>query len=166
MLDLPPIAEWPLFQVDVLKSPLLHLLHSPFGCELVIAAIGDARTVHLGHPKEVLHYLRVLEGFGLDLRQGVQIDFVTSCCLREGSRDEEEGRNHRGSLPEAEYIHGDSHFLRMWHPLNGVRRSSPGLGTSSHFRTLKFNWPSSPLIGSSARLVQTALGTFCLQIGR
>jgi hypothetical protein len=30
----------------------------------------------------------VLEGLGLDLGQGVQIDFVASWCLREGSRDE------------------------------------------------------------------------------
>jgi hypothetical protein len=44
----------------------------------------------------------VLEGLGLDLGQGVQIDFVASWRLREGSRDEEEGRDHRGSLPEAE----------------------------------------------------------------
>ena len=101
MLDLPPIPEGPLFQVDVLKSPLFHLLHSPFGGELVIAAVGDARTVHLGHPEEVFHHLRVLEGLGLDLGQGVQIDFVASCLLREGSRDEEEGRDYCGCGPEA-----------------------------------------------------------------
>ncbi len=47
MLDLPPIAEGPLFEVDVLQPPLLHLLHSPFGGELVIAAVGDARTIDL-----------------------------------------------------------------------------------------------------------------------
>jgi hypothetical protein len=29
--------------------------------------------------------LRVLERLGLDLGQGVQIDFVASCCLCEGS---------------------------------------------------------------------------------
>ena len=104
MLDLPSIAERPFFQVDILKSPLFHLLHRPFGGELVIAAVGDARTIHLGHPEKVFHHLRVLEGLGLDLGQGVQIDFVAFCCLREGSRweDEEEGRDHRGSLPEAE----------------------------------------------------------------
>ena len=87
MLDLPSIAERPLFQVDVLKSPLLHLLHSPLGGELVIAAVGDARAIHLGHPKEVFHHLRVLEGLGLDLGQGVQIDSVASRLLREGNRD-------------------------------------------------------------------------------
>src|SRR6185369_9575059 len=100
MLDLPPIAEGPLFQVDILKSPLSHLLHRPFGGELVIAAIGDARTIHLRHPKEVVHHLRVLERLRLDLGQRLQIDFVASCFLREGSRDEEEGRDDRGSLPE------------------------------------------------------------------
>jgi hypothetical protein len=44
----------------------------------------------------------VLEGLGLYLGHGVQIDFVASCFLREGSRDEEEGREHRGGLSEAE----------------------------------------------------------------
>jgi hypothetical protein len=43
----------------------------------------------------------VLEGLGLDLGQGVQIDFVASCLLREGSRDEEEGRDYCGCGPEA-----------------------------------------------------------------
>jgi hypothetical protein len=66
----------------------LHLRHSPFGGEFVIAAIGDARTIHLGHPKQVFHHLRVLEGLGLDQGQGVQIDSVASWCLREASRDE------------------------------------------------------------------------------
>lgn len=37
----------------------------------------------------------------------------------------------------------------MWHPLNGIRGSVRGLGTSSHFRTLEFNWPSSPLASGS-----------------
>jgi hypothetical protein len=80
----------------------LHLLHRPFGRELVIAAIGDARTVHLGHPKEVFHYLRVLVGLGLDLGQGVQIDFVASKFLRERRWNEEEGGGYRGSPPEPE----------------------------------------------------------------
>jgi hypothetical protein len=44
----------------------------------------------------------VLEGLGLDLGQGVQIDFVASCYLRERSREKEEGRDHCGSVPEAE----------------------------------------------------------------
>jgi hypothetical protein len=44
----------------------------------------------------------VLEGLGLDLGQGVEIDFVASWRLREGSGCEEEGRDDRGSLPEAE----------------------------------------------------------------
>jgi hypothetical protein len=57
----------------------------------------------------------VLEGLGLDLGQGVRIDFV-ACrylgegCLREGGRDEEEGRDRRGNLSKAELMHGDLTF--------------------------------------------------------
>jgi len=38
----------------------------------------------------------VLEGLGLDLGQGVQIDFVASCFLREGRNEEEESIAYKG----------------------------------------------------------------------
>src|SRR5215470_12923875 len=43
-------------------------------------------------------------------------------------------------------------FSGMCHALNGIRGSAPGLGTSSHFRTLEFTWPSSPLLERSGGL--------------
>ncbi len=117
MLNLPPVTERPLFEVDVLKPPFLHLLHRPFGGQLVIAAVGDARTVHLRHPEQVFHRLRMLEGLGLDLSQGVEIDFVASRSLRDTSRDDEEGscqdRCMCDSLPEAERVHVILAFERI-----------------------------------------------------
>ena len=58
----------------------------------MVAAVVDARAIDLGHVEEVFHDLRVLEGLGLDLGQGVQIDLVTILFLRGCDREEEQSR--------------------------------------------------------------------------
>ena len=82
--------------MDVLESPLFHLLHGPVGGGAVVAAVVDAGAVDFGHPEEIFHHLRVVEGFVLDLGEGAQVNLVASCFLRGGRmRGAEEPRRKR-----------------------------------------------------------------------
>jgi hypothetical protein len=72
----------------------------------MVAAIVDAWSIDFRDIEEILHDLRVLEGFILDLGQGAKINLVTSLFLRGSDRNEQRSNDADGcGKPEAEQIH-------------------------------------------------------------
>jgi hypothetical protein len=80
----------------------------------MIAAVVDAWPVDLGDVEEILHDLRVLEGFILDLGQSAQINLVATLFLR-GRDESKQGCDADGCRqPEAEQIHDILPFKMMF----------------------------------------------------
>ena len=60
--------------VDIGESVLLQPLHHPVARGFEAGRIGEARAIHVGEIKDVVHHLGVFERFGFDAMNDRQVD--------------------------------------------------------------------------------------------
>jgi hypothetical protein len=76
--------------VDVLEAVTFKALHDPVGGLAEFRRRRQSRAVHIGEVPERIHYLRVIEGLGLDTSNQAQIRPVAT--ILSANRNESKNR--------------------------------------------------------------------------